>query len=76
MHKTKCTFGLFSVIYPLLHVASDRQDMINIGDLPSSDATGATIERLIQGMNSLAYLLLSLKLDIKQLDINILNKSN
>ena len=37
------------VIYPLCHVASEAQDMVQIGAIPSSIISSLSIQRMIKG---------------------------
>ena len=40
----------FSVIYPFLHIAHSPEDMVKIGDIPSSVIKGLAIQRMIKGI--------------------------
>ena len=42
-------FFTFVVIYPFCHVASDAEDMFQIGAIPSSIIAGLSIQRIIKG---------------------------
>ena len=41
----------FSVIYPFLHIAHSPEDMVKIGDIPSSVIKGLAIQRMIKGIH-------------------------
>ena len=49
MIKLKNTELYILVIYPLCHVASEAQDMVQIGAIPSSIISSLSIQRMIKG---------------------------